>query len=210
MVRDTKSYEGFRGNIYKDTLGFDTVGYGHKLTADDKKSGIYSRGISEADATALYNTDRAAHDERFYKANPQYRDAPENVKSALEDMAYNMGPDFLSKFPKASGHLAKGNYTEASKEFLDSNYARQVGQRASDNAALIAGGGNTPTQDITFPQQQAPSQNDLAMERALQERLINSNIMMGLGNVASMAPIDVSGNMAFNQSSGLGTLNKGW
>ena len=46
MSRDTKSYEGFRGNIYKDTVGLDTIGYGHKLTPDDLASGSYTSGIS--------------------------------------------------------------------------------------------------------------------------------------------------------------------
>ena len=138
MPRDTKSYEGFSGSVYKDTEGFDTIGYGHKLTPDDVKTGRFTKGLTEQQATALYNKDRAAHDEKFYDKNPQYRDAPENVKTALEDMAYNMGPSFLKEFPKAAAHLASGNYKGAGKEFTDSEYYKQVGQRAADNVNLIS------------------------------------------------------------------------
>ena len=175
MNRDTKSYEGFKGNIYKDTKGYDTIGYGHKLTEDEKKSGVYSKGLTEEQASNLYASDRAAHDQKFYKANPQYREAPANVRAALEDMAYNMGPDFLQKFPKASAHLAAGNYAGASDEFLDSKYADDVGQRAIDNAALIRGGASQQVGLAPAPMA-TPANPDV------------QSLFAGLGNVTAPAP----------------------
>ncbi|RAZ54575.1 lysozyme, partial [Campylobacter hyointestinalis subsp. lawsonii] len=38
LIDSIKSNEGFRDHIYKDTLGFDTIGYGFKvgsLTRDE-------------------------------------------------------------------------------------------------------------------------------------------------------------------------------
>lgn len=137
-VRDTKSYEGFRDKVYTDTTGNATIGYGHKLTEDDIKTGRYSKGISQADAESLYNTDRQTHDAKFYERNSWAKGLPQNQRAALEDMAYNMGSNFLEKWPKTRQALQAGDYDFAANEVKNSKYAKQVGQRALDNANLLS------------------------------------------------------------------------
>jgi len=52
-----KDSEGLRSNVYNDVAGYPTIGYGHKLTVTEIASGIYSHGITEADATTLLQSD---------------------------------------------------------------------------------------------------------------------------------------------------------
>jgi lysozyme len=49
--------EGYSGKVYKDSAGKDTVGYGHLLTAQDKKRGTYTEGIDEEQARDLLAAD---------------------------------------------------------------------------------------------------------------------------------------------------------
>ena len=105
-------------------------------------------------------------------------------------MAYNMGPDFLNKFPKAAAHLSKGDYMSAGSEFLDSKYAEQVGQRAVDNAALLAG-----TPNINTPQGLVPNPTVVPGNEVQQQANIAA-MFSGLGNIQSTIPasqLDTSG-----------------
>jgi lysozyme len=141
-VRDTKKYEGWRDKVYKDTKGHKTIGYGHKLTQDDLRTGRYNNGITREQGLSLYNQDRASHDTKLYKQFPWIKNQPQQVRSALEDMAYNMGvgngkTGGLSSFKNTLGNIRSGNYNQASKGVLASQYARDVGQRAIDNSELI-------------------------------------------------------------------------
>ncbi|MDQ7061574.1 MAG: hypothetical protein Q9M43_10770 [Sulfurimonas sp.] len=38
LIESIKQNEGFRGEVYKDTLGFDTIGYGTKLPLSKEES----------------------------------------------------------------------------------------------------------------------------------------------------------------------------
>ena len=136
-VGGTKGYEGYRDKIYTDTTGNATIGYGHKLTPREIKSGIYSKGITKAQGEALYAQDRANHTNALYKREPWIKNLSSSQREALEDMSFNMGPSFLDKFSKARTALQQGNYEIAAQQFENSLYRRQVGQRALDNAARL-------------------------------------------------------------------------
>ena len=52
---------------------------------------------------------------------------------------FNLGYDRLSKFKKFLYALKKGLYEDAANEMLDSLWAKQVGNRATQLAALMRG-----------------------------------------------------------------------
>jgi lysozyme len=134
----TKFYEGLRLKPYTDSTGNATIGYGHKLTPEEIKSGIYKNGISKEQADMLYQKDKTNHISEFYNREPWAKTLPYAKRRALEDMAFNMGPAYLGKFPSARQNLQTGNYNKAAQQFLNSKYAKQVGNRANENAQLIA------------------------------------------------------------------------
>lgn len=135
--RSTQSYEGWRSEIYKDTEGYDTIGFGHKLTDDDKATGRYKNGITKEQGQELYLKDHKTLVDRMYKDYPWVKDAPESVRTAVEDMSFNMGPAWLKKFPNTRKALEEGNYEKAGAGVKNSKYYRQVGQRAKDNVSRI-------------------------------------------------------------------------
>ena len=136
--RSTKGYENFRNKVYTDSEGYPTIGYGHKLTQQEILKKIYRNGINKKKADALYKQDMGEIRDRFYGRHPQYKTYPKNVRTALMDASYNMGPNFLDKFKNMKAALDRKDYPQAATELLNSNYAKQVGERANTNAMRIA------------------------------------------------------------------------
>ncbi|RLA69423.1 MAG: hypothetical protein DRG30_10205 [Epsilonproteobacteria bacterium] len=137
-INETQKNEGFRNTVYKDTLGFDTIGYGHKLTAADKASGKFAKGVTKAQAQELYEQDEKLHTAGLYKNAPWAKKQPEVVQEVLKDMAYNMGPAFIKKWPQFAKQLREGDYKAAANNMLKSSYAKQVKGRAIKNAKKLA------------------------------------------------------------------------
>ena len=62
---------------------------------------------------------------------------PEPAQRALANMAFNLGVPRLSQFKNMLSALEKGDYNVAAKEALDSNWAKQVGDRANRIAKVF-------------------------------------------------------------------------
>ena len=57
-------------------------------------------------------------------------DSPYEIQDVVYEMCYQMGVSGFSKFKKTIKYLADKNYDKASKEMLDSRWARQTPNRA--------------------------------------------------------------------------------
>lgn len=136
-------HEGLRLQVYKDTLGIDTIGIGRNLedrgiskeeldeldipTIDH----IYEYGITEADAMALAENDVQIVEEELLRAHPCV-DRLDSVRQLiLVDMAFNMGVPRLCKFKKMWSAIHENKFDVAAKEMLDSRWANQVKSRAT-------------------------------------------------------------------------------
>jgi lysozyme len=134
----TQQNEGFRSKVYKDSLGYATIGYGHKLTKEEKKSGIFANGITREEAQKMYEKDEKLHTAGLYKNAPWVKEQPEEVQQVLKDMSYNMGAAFINKWPIFSRQLKEGRYKAAANNILKSRYAKQTKGRAIRNAETLA------------------------------------------------------------------------
>lgn len=125
----TKQYEGFREEIYKDTLGNLTVGWGTHLYEGKK--------LPKEALEAMFEYD-------YQKAIKEYNslglDLDEARRAVIIDMIYNMGLPKLLGFKNMLAALRNGDYNKAAIELLDSNYARQVKTRAIKNAEILRTG----------------------------------------------------------------------
>lgn len=121
-----KTEEGFRGNPYPDTRGHATIGYGTKLPIT-KPEGEYLLSSRLETAQAVLRADW-----------PPYDDQPENVKAALWDMAYVLGPLGVQRFKDMLAALEKGDYVQAAAEVLNSEFAREDPNRAKRIADRIS------------------------------------------------------------------------
>ena len=124
LVKQLKRHEGFRSKPYKDTVGKSTIGYGCNL--DD-------RGITEQEAEYIL-----LNDVKKIRAELSDHDVYKNLSPERQDvlvnMAFNMGLAGLFKFKRTLKSVEEGEYVTASKQMLESKWARQVGRRAVELA----------------------------------------------------------------------------
>jgi len=118
-----KEMEGFRNDVYLDTNLKPTVGFGHLIDAGspaDIRNLQVGDTISEERAMELFEMDFQHHLAAAQKL-PGWNLATDNQKTALLDVVYNMGPNFLDDFPAMRKALEKGDFMEAARqlEFAD-------------------------------------------------------------------------------------------
>lgn len=78
------NFEGERLAIYVDVAGYETIGVGHKLTEQEKASGVFANGISKEQSRALLRADAAT----------AMRAVNEYVKVPLEQHQFDVLMDF--------------------------------------------------------------------------------------------------------------------
>jgi lysozyme len=145
-------HEGMVLQVYKDSLGIDTIGVGRNLqdrgiskeeldeldipTIDH----VYEYGITEADAMALAENDVQIVENELLVAHPCVDRLDAVRQLVLMDMAFNMGVPRLCKFKKMWAAIHDNNFTVASKEMLDSRWASQVKSRSTKLAHAMYSG----------------------------------------------------------------------
>ena len=123
-----KVHEGFVSTVYKCPANVYTVGYGRNLQ---------NRGLTEAEATFLLRNDVAEADLWCSENLDYFTDLSTARKAAIIDMYVNLGPSGLLGFKKMHKALANKDYERASAEMLDSRWATQVGNRATELSKII-------------------------------------------------------------------------
>ena len=132
-----KSNEGFRSKAYKDSEGHWTIGYGHKIKPNEQH--LMNANLSKEEGEALFNKDHTEHSKAFVDKEGWTTNQSPEVQEALHDMAFNMGPGWMDKFPSVRKALQEGDTKKAADIIRNSKYADQVGARADRNASLIDG-----------------------------------------------------------------------
>jgi len=122
------SHEGFRSKVYKCPAGKLTIGYGRNL--EDK-------GISDSEAMFLLMNDVLSTERDISMMLPFFENLSYPRQCVLIDMGYNLGLQGLMEFKKMLEALHDGDYDKASKEMLDSKWAKQVGNRAIELSDII-------------------------------------------------------------------------
>jgi lysozyme len=121
--------ESLRLNVYNDSLGNATVGFGHLVLPGESFDKITSH-----EAIAMLRRD---YDVAKQSVESKYKWATGDVKLVLINMTYQMGPSRLAKFEKALMALQIGDYDLAAAELLDSVWASQAPNRAIRIAGRI-------------------------------------------------------------------------
>lgn len=145
MFGKLKSEEGFRDTIYKDTLGHPTIGYGFNLDdpttsgmiAPDVLSGARKITVEESDAILNKLFEESQKGAINFVGEDVYGALNDDQKLALVDMAYNMGSPKLSKFVKMRQAILDGDFVRAAAEIQNSDYFKQVTNRAKRNMELM-------------------------------------------------------------------------
>jgi lysozyme len=114
-------HEGYRQFPYLDTVGELTIGIGRNLNA---------LGIGEHEANMLLRNDLNRCYGELIHHLPYFVVQTETRKIVLLDMCFNLGIKKLLSFKRTLKHIKDSEYEQASKEMLNSKWARQVGNRA--------------------------------------------------------------------------------
>ena len=138
-------HEGFREKPYYCSEGKLTIGIGHNtearpFTEEEKKAiGDWKKGITKNMAYMILRNDMEICLKDLRKLGFWYYLDNER-RYALLDMCFQMGYDNLCKFKKMLEAIRVKDYSEASRQCLDSNYHRQTPKRCERIAKLIRTG----------------------------------------------------------------------
>jgi len=133
------SNEGFREMVYDDKTGeplkkgdtisgIPTVGFGRNLA---------DKGVTGPEALVMLANDVRESLNDLTHVIPDLTILPANVRRALVDMRYNLGPTRFRTFEKLIAAINDKDFVRAADEALDSKYADQLPNRARKNARLI-------------------------------------------------------------------------
>jgi len=120
-------HEGLRLDLYPDSVGKMTIGVGRNI--DDK-------GISIDEVMLMLDNDIKEVEEqvnhfRWFDTLSEVR------RRVIIDMVFNLGITRFKKFKKTIAHISAGDYGGASREMLDSKWAKQVGVRAETLSKMM-------------------------------------------------------------------------
>jgi len=145
-----KDHEGYYNKVYIDSVGKPTIGIGLNLKRPEARDFIarvgadYNRILTGVDSLTdkqineLFNLclQVAYKDAKTFM--PNFDSLPKNVKLVILDMSFNLGGPRLNKFKNTRQFLLHGDYDSASREILQSKWAKQVGRRAIANSKLLS------------------------------------------------------------------------
>jgi lysozyme len=120
--------EGYRSKPYRCTANKLTIGIGYNL--DDNN-------FPESAAVELLRYTLSGIHYHLRETYDFYNTAPENIKIAMQDLVFNLGASRFAKFKNTIKHLELQEYDLASKELLDSKYAKQLKNRSKLISEII-------------------------------------------------------------------------
>ena len=124
-------HEGLELKPYRCSADKLTIGVGRN---------IQEVGITKDEAMTLLTNDIARVAGECTREFPWFLGLTPLRKEAVINLVFNMGMATFKKFKKTIAYIEEGDFERAGVELLDSNYARQVGQRSQDVANMLADG----------------------------------------------------------------------
>lgn len=129
-------HEGKIGKVYVDSVGLKTAGIGHLLTGADTKLAIGTI-VSETQISNWFAADIKTATDVANKFLDKI-EINEERRAAIINMSFNLGGR-IHQFKKFREALVSKQYDKAATEMLSSLWAKQVGNRAKELAAVIRG-----------------------------------------------------------------------
>jgi len=139
LIEMLKRHEGEvvtngRHLIYKCSAGHWTIGIGRNV---DINGGL---GLSDEEVDFLLEKDIERVIKELSTEYDWFNDLDDVRKDAMIDISFNLGATILRKFVLALDAMERADYQTASKEFLNSNWSRQVKGRSAELAHMIETG----------------------------------------------------------------------
>ena len=122
LIADIKRHEGYSKKVYKDSLGYDTIGIGFLVS---------SLKLDEDVCDIILERRLASNEKVLQRKLIFYRKLPIEVQNIIQNMYYQLG-NKLFNFIKTLHYIETGKYQAASIEMLDSLWAKQTPNRAKE------------------------------------------------------------------------------
>ena len=122
LIADIKRHEGYSKRVYKDTLGYDTIGIGFLVA---------SLELDEDVCDIILERRLRKNEQVLQRKLTFYSKLPQKVKNILQNMYYQLG-NKLFNFVKTLHYIENEKYHPASIEMLDSLWAKQTPNRAKE------------------------------------------------------------------------------
>lgn len=126
LIERIIEHEGIRKSVYKDSLGYDTIGIG--FLCDARKNA----GLSVDECMLILNS-RIANLERQLIVNSWFTKQDLVRKGVLVELAYNLGVAGLKRFKKFLTAMDAREYDVAVDELIDSKWSTQIGKSRLNN-----------------------------------------------------------------------------
>lgn len=135
LIRQLKADEGVKPCVYKDHLGFDTIGVGRLV--DSRKPGA---GLRPFEIDFLLQNDIDDRIEQLTRRLPWFQNLDDARKGVLLNMAFQLGVDGLLGFKNTLAMVEAGQYANAAQGMLQSKWASQTPARAQRMAKQMETG----------------------------------------------------------------------
>ena len=123
--------EGCVYEVYNDHLGYPTFGIGHLILDSDPEYGSDTgTAVSESRVIEAFESDIVGVLSDCETLYDDFEDLPEEAQRIIANMMFNMGRTRLSKFKGMKRGVDARDWNAAADEMVDSNWYRQVTNRA--------------------------------------------------------------------------------
>jgi len=129
LKESIKKEEGCKLSAYVDIKGNLTIGYGHLLR--------FGSFIPQEAADIIFDSDFETAVKGY---DSLHLDLDPVRRGVVIDMIFNMGITTFKKFSEMIKHLQNKNWIQAAYELMNSQYAKQVPERAKRNRDKILRG----------------------------------------------------------------------
>lgn len=124
LTRRLEEEEGRKRSVYKDSLGFYTIGVG--CLVDERKAG----GLQDNEINFIRDNRIAQTEAYLEKAYPWLFTLDDVRHWVMVSMCFQLGPQGLANFKKFLAAMAKSDWPTAAAEMKDSLWYTQTGGRA--------------------------------------------------------------------------------
>lgn len=141
LIDNLKLHEGFSARTYRDSRGFNTVGYGFKVDCLEHDELLLNNGrvqpMSKEVAEQILILKIKKLRPKVFGALEWLEAKPLPVQECVLEMAYQMGLEKLLTFKNTLKFIELGEYKKAYENGLLSLWAKQTPSRARDVLGML-------------------------------------------------------------------------
>ena len=129
-----KEHEGYVNTIYKDSLNFATIGYGHLIVDGDpyEEGQEYSKVILDQQFDEDFDIALSGAEKILGVSEMNFK-----AKCVIIEMVFQLGIGGVSKFKKALKAVDEEDWDTAADEMLDSKWSKQTPERAAELSSTM-------------------------------------------------------------------------